>query len=91
MTPTFGRDAEMTRQSRLIAALVLALLAVTTACKATYPAGPTGHVTDRHASYFKSGGWRYWLTVDGKRFRVTRTDYRHCVRGSSYPACTKRR
>ncbi|GAB3169864.1 hypothetical protein [Streptomyces incanus] len=81
----------MTCQARyLLAALVLALLAVTTACTPDYPAGPSGRVTDRDRAYFKSGGWRYWLTVDGRKFRVTRADYRHCVRGSNYPTCTTR-
>jgi hypothetical protein len=79
----------MNRRSRLIAALVL-LLAVTTACQAHYPAGPTGRVTDRQARYFKSGGWHYSLTVGGKTFRVTRDNYRDCFHGSSYPACTSR-
>ena len=79
----------MTRRTRLLAALVLALLALT-ACSPSYPSGPSGKVTDRSRAYFKSGGWRYWLTVDGTKFRVTRADYGHCFRGSNYPACTKR-
>ncbi|NUP16607.1 MAG: hypothetical protein HOZ81_10960 [Streptomyces sp.] len=79
----------MTRRTRLLAALALALLALT-ACQATYPPGPSGTVTDRSRAYFKSGGWRYWLTVDGTRFRVTRDQYGHCFHGSSYPACTHR-
>jgi hypothetical protein len=74
----------------VLAVLVLALLAATTACKQSFPEGPAGKVTDRHRAYFKSGGWRYWLTVDGQKFRVTRSDYQHCVRGSSYPACANR-
>lgn len=80
----------MNRSTRLLAALALALLALS-ACRAhTYPAGPTGTVTDRSAAYFKSGGWRYRLTVDGSKFRVTRDDYRRCFRNSLYPACTNR-
>jgi hypothetical protein len=80
----------MNRRSRLIAALMLLLLAVTTACQAHYPAGPTGQVTDRDAYFRKANGWHYELTVGGKTFRVTRDDYRHCFRASSYPACTTR-
>jgi hypothetical protein len=79
----------MTRRTRLLAALALTLLALT-ACRATYPSGPSGMVTDRSRAYFKSGGWRYSLTVDGTRFRVTRDEYGNCFRGSSYPACTHR-
>ena len=75
--------------ARLIAALVLALFAVT-ACSPDYPAGPTGKVTDRTRAYYKADGWHYWLTVDGTKFRVIRDDYRHCVRGSSYPVCTQK-
>ncbi|MFE9920448.1 hypothetical protein ACFYQA_02340 [Streptomyces sp. NPDC005774] len=77
----------MTRRSRLLAALALALLALT-ACSPSYPPGPSGKVTDRDRAYFKPGGWRYSLTVDSRKFRVTRDDYKRCVRGSSYPACT---
>ncbi|MFF4839251.1 hypothetical protein ACFY2G_04210 [Streptomyces collinus] len=72
----------------LLAAVVLAFLA--TACSPHYPAGPHGTVTDRHHYFRKAGGWHYWLTVHGHRFRVTRADYRHCVRGSHYPTCTHR-
>lgn len=78
------------RTSYLLAVLVVALLATGTACKKTYPAGPSGKVTDRASAYYKSGGWRYWLTVDGSKFRVDRDDYRSCFRGSTYPACTNR-
>lgn len=74
---------------RLFAALVLALLTATTACTPNYPAGPTGQVTDRDAYFRKADGWHYVLTVNGHTFRVTRDDYRHCLRGSNYPACTK--
>jgi hypothetical protein len=75
--------------ARLFAVLVLALLAVT-ACEKTYPAGPSGTVTDRASAYYKGAGWRFWLTVDGSKFRVSRDDYRGCVRGSAYPACTRK-
>ena len=80
----------MNRRTYALAALLLALLATVTACEKTYPAGPTGTVTDRSSAYFKSGGWKFWLTVDGTKFRVSRADYRGCVRGSAYPACTNR-
>lgn len=80
----------MKHSTRLLAALVLALLALN-ACRAhTYPPGPAGTVIDRSAAYFKSGGWRYRLTVGGDKFRVTRDDYRRCFRNSLYPACTNR-
>lgn len=77
-----------------LAATVGAVLALT-ACSPDYAPGPTGTVSDRSAAYFKSGGWRYRLTVttnDGRRqdFRVTRDDYKHCFRGSAYPTCTHR-
>jgi hypothetical protein len=79
----------MSRRTRLLAALAFALLALT-ACARTYPPGPSGKVTDRDAYFRKADGWHYSLTVRGKKFRVTRADYRHCFRGSTYPACTKR-
>ncbi|RSN93754.1 hypothetical protein DMH26_24070 [Streptomyces sp. WAC 05379] len=73
----------------------VAAVSVLTACNPSYGAGPAGTVSDRSAAYFKSGGWRYRLTVtttDGQRqdFRVTRDDYRSCFRGSAYPTCTQR-
>lgn len=74
---------------RLFAALVLALLAVT-GCSPHYPPGPSGTVTDRDAYFRKADGWHYELTVDGRKFRVTRADYRGCVRGSDYPACARK-
>lgn len=74
---------------RGIGAAVAVVLALA-ACSPTYSPGPSGKVTDRQAYYLKSGGWHYRLTVRGKTFRVRRDDYRHCFRGSSYPACTKR-
>lgn len=80
----------MTRPMRLAAAFVTAVVLLT-ACEAkTYPPGPEGKVTHRSRAHFKSGGWRYWLTVGDKEFRVTRDDYRNCFRESNYPACTKR-
>ena len=72
----------------VLAAVVMAFLVTGTACKQTYPAGPSGKVTDRASAYYKSGGWRFWLTVDGSKFRVTRAEFRSCFRGSTYPACT---
>jgi hypothetical protein len=77
-----------------LAATIGAVLALS-ACSPHYAPGPAGTVSDRSAAYFKSGGWRYRLTVtttDGQthRFRVTRDDYKHCVRGSAYPFCTHR-
>ncbi|MEV6167568.1 hypothetical protein AB0L99_04980 [Streptomyces sp. NPDC051954] len=77
-----------------VAATLGAVLALT-ACSPDYAPGPDGTVSDRSAAYFKSGGWRYRLTVttsDGQRqgFRVTRDDYQHCFRGSTYPTCTHR-
>lgn len=74
-----------------LTALVLALLVTATACeKNTYPAGPSGTVANRNSAYFKSGGWHFWLTVNGSKFRVTRSDYKSCFHGSRYPACTNR-
>lgn len=73
---------------RLLTALAVAALA---ACSPHYPAGPDGTVTGRDAIYrSKNGGWFYYLTVDGTKFRVTRDDYQHCFRGSRYPQCADR-
>ncbi|MGI5411115.1 hypothetical protein ACQEV9_30545 [Streptomyces chartreusis] len=80
---------------RKILATALAAIAavlVLSACGPSYGAGPAGTVSDRSAAYFKSGGWRYRLTVtttDGqdREFRVSRDDYRSCFRGSAYPTC----
>ncbi|TXS40170.1 hypothetical protein EAO75_34755 [Streptomyces sp. uw30] len=78
---------------KILATTVTALAAVLvlTACNPNYAVGPAGTVSDRSAAYFKSGGWRYRLTVttaDGQRreFRVTRDEYRSCFRGSAYPS-----
>ena len=73
----------------------VALVTVLSACGPQYGPGPDGTVTDRSAAYFKSGGWRYRLTVttpDGHRdtFRVTRHDYGNCFHNSAYPTCTHR-
>ncbi|MFF8954081.1 hypothetical protein ACF09I_35590 [Streptomyces sp. NPDC014940] len=76
-------------KTRILAAVVLALLAAT-ACSPHYPAGPHGKVTDRDRYFRRADGWHYELTVHGREFRVTRADYRRCVRGSTYPACTHR-
>ncbi|MGW7268280.1 hypothetical protein [Streptomyces sp. NPDC054842] len=70
--------------------LVLITLALTVSCTPDYPAGASGRVTDRSRAYFKSGGWRYTLTTTGDAFRVTRSDYKHCVTGSQYPDCTEK-
>ncbi|WP_216589534.1 hypothetical protein [Streptomyces brasiliscabiei] len=77
-----------------VTATIGAVLALT-ACSPDYAPGPAGTVSDRSATYFKSGGWHYRLTVttsDDRRqdFRVTRDDYKHCFRGSAYPTCTHR-
>lgn len=77
------------------ALVAVAAVLVLTGCNPSYGAGPAGTVSDRTAAYFKSGGWRYRLTVtthDGQRqdFRVSRDDYRSCFRGSAYPTCTHR-
>ncbi|GGX50136.1 hypothetical protein [Streptomyces chartreusis] len=73
----------------------IATVSVLTACNPSYGAGPAGTVSDRSAAYFKSGGWRYRLTVtmndgQGQEFRVSRDDYRSCFRGSAYPSCMHR-
>lgn len=84
----------MRKSLAAVAATIGAVVALT-ACSPDYTPGPTGTVSDRSAAYFKSGGWRYRLTVttnDGRRqdFRVTRDDYKRCFRGSAYPSCTHR-
>ncbi|MFI6550246.1 hypothetical protein ACIBO9_44100 [Streptomyces prunicolor] len=83
------------RRAFAAALAALSTVMVLTACSPEYTPGPTGTVTDRTAAYFKSGGWRYRLTVtttDGRRhdFRVTRHDYRTCFHASAYPTCTHR-
>ena len=79
----------MNRLMRLAAACAAAVVLLT-ACKTEYPPGPAGKVTDRSRAYYKSGGWRYWLTVGDTKFRVTHDEYENCFRGSSYRACAKR-
>ncbi|SEC35104.1 hypothetical protein [Streptomyces sp. KS_5] len=83
------------RKCLATAGATLAAVLALTACNPNYGAGPAGTVSDRSAAYFKSGGWRYRLTVtttDGQRqdFRVSRDHYRSCFRGSAYPTCTHR-
>ncbi|MFJ4084917.1 hypothetical protein ACIP2Z_38990 [Streptomyces iakyrus] len=80
----------MNRSIRLAALAVLGILLLTACGPKTYPPGPEGKVTKRSSAYYKSGGWRYWLTVGDTKFRVTRDDYRDCFHNSSYPACTQR-
>jgi hypothetical protein len=78
-----------TRYALAVSAVLF--LATGTACEQqTFPPGPSGTVTDRSRAYYKSGGWKYWLTVNSSKFRVTRDDYRSCFRGSAYPTCTNR-
>jgi hypothetical protein len=84
-----------------IRALLLLALAVTIACLILVgcgPAqGPAGTVTGKDRTYWPATKqWTYKLTVrkpDGAEteFRVTRSDYRACYRGSAYPACTTAR
>ncbi|MFJ9541920.1 hypothetical protein ACIRPX_32320 [Streptomyces sp. NPDC101225] len=81
------------RKALAAATATIAAVLALGACSPDYAPGPAGTVNDRSAAYFKSGGWRYRLTVtttDGQRhrFRVTRDDYRHCFHGSAYPTCT---
>ncbi|MEV6543413.1 hypothetical protein [Streptomyces sp. NPDC051665] len=83
------------RKALASATAVIASVFALTACSPDYAPGPAGTVSERSAAYFKSGGWRYRLTVttaDGQRhsFRVTRDDYRHCFHGSAYPTCAHR-
>ncbi|MEV6485115.1 hypothetical protein [Streptomyces sp. NPDC051576] len=83
------------RKALAAAVAVISAVLALTACSPQYAPGPAGTVTDRSATYYKSGGWRYQLTVtttDGQRhaFRVTRHDYKSCFHGSAYPTCTHR-
>lgn len=77
------------------AVATVALATALSACGTQYTPGPARTVADRSAAYFRSGGWRYRLTVttpDGHRetFRVTRHDYRGCFHQSAYPTGTHR-
>lgn len=57
--------------------------------------GPAGTVTDKDRTYWSATKqWTYKLTVrkpDGveHKFKVTKSDYRACYRGSAYPRCTE--
>ncbi|MGW3273964.1 hypothetical protein ACWDFH_21195 [Streptomyces kronopolitis] len=70
------------------AVLLVTVAALLAGCHASYPAGPAGTVTGRHAIYRRADGWHYSLATTGAAFRVTRQDWRRCVRGSHYPTCT---
>ncbi|MFD4527836.1 hypothetical protein ACFWP7_28680 [Streptomyces sp. NPDC058470] len=78
----------------VVAAAAIAALALT-GCGPTLPAGPAGRVVDKDRDY-KPATKTYWkyLTVrtpDGSEheFRVSKSDYDSCMRGSSYPKCTE--
>lgn len=77
------------------------VLAVTVACLILVGCGPkpgpAGTVTSKDRAYWAtSKRWTYELTVrtpDGAEteFRVPKSHYRACYRGSAYPACTTAR
>ncbi|WP_030777219.1 hypothetical protein [Streptomyces sp. NRRL S-920] len=55
--------------------------------------GPAGTVIDKDRTY-QSKRWKYELTTRDKagkehEFRVSRSDYKDCVRGARYPKCAK--
>lgn len=93
----------MTRQPgrRAVHVLLLLAVAVTVACLVVVGCGPKqgpdGTVTDKHRTYWSATRqWTYKLTVrtpDGTEstFRVPKSDYRACYRGSAYPTCTTAR
>jgi hypothetical protein len=84
-----------------IRVLLLVALAVTIACLFIVGCGPkpgpAGTVTGKDRTYWSATKqWTYKLTVrtpDGAEstFRVTKSHYRACYRGSAYPACTTAR
>jgi hypothetical protein len=79
-----------------LAAAVLAVLTVTLVGCGPKP-GPAGTVTGKDRTYWSATKqWTHKLTVrtpDGAEatFRVKRSDYRACHRGSAYPTCTTAR
>lgn len=91
----------MSRQPgrRAVRVLLLLALAVTVACLILVGCGPkqgpAGTVTDKHRTYWSATKqWTYRLTVrkpDGTEstFKVLKSDYRACYRGSAYPRCTQ--
>lgn len=57
--------------------------------------GPAGKVVDKDRTYWSATKqWTYRLTVrkpDGveAKFKVSKSDYKACYRGSAYPKCTE--
>ena len=86
---------------RAVRVLGLIAMAVTVACLVVVGCGPkqgpAGTVTGKDRTYWSATKqWTYELTVRTPagaeaEFRVNRSDYRACNRGSAYPACTKAR
>ncbi|MFE9764635.1 hypothetical protein ACFYPC_08910 [Streptomyces sp. NPDC005808] len=87
------------RKPRIILATVVAATATAvlalTACGPTLPAGPAGRVIDKDRDY-RASTKTYWnyLTVrtaggSEQEFRVSKSNYDSCKRGSSYPKCTE--
>jgi hypothetical protein len=80
------------RTARLaLACLATSVLLALTACGPAQ--GPAGTVADKD-HYFRNKAWHYWLTTqdargERHRFRVLRSDYNACYRGSAYPKCTE--
>jgi hypothetical protein len=84
-----------------IRVLLLLALAVTVACLVIVGCGPkpgpAGTVTSKDRTYWSATKqWTYELTVRTPagaevEFRVNRSDYRACDRGSAYPTCTTAR
>lgn len=77
-----------------LTAATAAVLASVIAC--TPGQGPAGRVVDKDRDWQPATKtYRYELTVetpDGKQaeFRVTNNHYDRCMRGSAYPACTRK-
>lgn len=81
---------------KLLAFVAVAVTVLALALTACGPAqGPAGTVVDKDRTYWSATKqWTYKLTTrdsaGSHKFRVSRSVYHSCYRGSAYPKCANR-
>jgi hypothetical protein len=83
------------RKLKMLAVAVTAVALTISACGPSFKQGPNGTVVGKDRDYKASTkSYRNYLTVrttDGaeREFRVSKSDYDACFRGSVYPKCAE--